>query len=501
MVPGPGRNWARVNTVQIMGLESNKLPFNAIVKGPPAALSSRSIASIELCIKQRSALIRDDWTALEKLSNQGIGDAYAAYRELMRALGAFDALSREMTGNTATLLKFRANQRDTRKEFFAEVKKELVRIAPDTSAKRLAALDALGKGRVAHNVIMESFKGRDLEDSQMVDGLIDSTVALFTRSLIAVTYANFNRHYKRLSTYPFKQHRDELLETFRRVINTFEKNLNANCKQLHAELSKHKLAQPAAERLAAHIEDALPEFGRVQASLYLYIDALKKVDASATLLETLGRLSAKGSELTRSAFAMHAAAYYLCLQSKAVKKDPKAEKILEGDPKQVYEASSPKGKDTKLIEVTNTPSGTYIEVAGFVSALTARRSMDRKLLSLATLTDTSGSAHMDAVGIFVQLRNVGLHEGAYCQCSGIWKKQSSVNKGKPAIEIEQLRINELAKGSWKVQLEDLADRFVDRWPGGLNIAFGLSPHVSGGPEGRSKRLGAGELIFRPFYRT
>ena len=54
-------------------------------------------------------------------------------------------------------------------------------------------------------------------------------------------------------------------------------------------------------------------------------------------------------------------------------------------------------------------------VRGFVSALTARRESDRKLLSLVTLTDASGSTQVELVGIFVQLRNTGLLEGAYCQ--------------------------------------------------------------------------------------
>jgi hypothetical protein len=480
--------------------EFKEMQFNRIIKGAPPPLSSRAIDSVQLWVKQRNALIRDNWEALEKLANQGLGDAYAAYRELMRTLGTSDALNREVNGHLATLLKFHAGHEDTREEFFAEMKKELLRSAPNTSRQQLAALDALGKGNLGHNRILESLEASKSEDSQMDDALINSTVALFTRSLMALTHGNFNRHYKKLTLHPLKGHRGELQETFRQVINAFEESLDANCKRLHAELTKHEPAQLAAERLAAHIEDALPEFGRVQASLSLYIDGLKEAQASAGLLETLGRLSAKASGLTRSAFAIHAAAYYLCLQSKALNKDPKAKKILEGDPHQGYEAPFPNGRDVELAEVKNIANGTYIEVRGFVSALTARRGSDRKLISLVTLTDASGSAQVEVVGIFVQLRNVGLLEGAYCQGSGIWKTKSSINRGKPAIEIEQLRINELAKASWKVELEDLADKFVDRWPGGLNIAFGLSPHLSGGPEGKSKRLGAGELIFRPFFR-
>lgn len=205
--------------------------------------------------------------------------------------------------------------------------------------------------------------------------------------------------------------------------------------------------------------------------------------------------------LSRSAFALHAAAYYLCLQSKAVKQDPKAKKLLQGTDTPPYSTAFPNGKDTKLKDVQGVAEGSIIELRGFVSSLTAKREgAERKLVSVFRLTDRSGSVEVDAVGVFAQLRNVGLLEGAFCQCSGSWRRQSTLNGGKPALEVQQLRIDELSERSWKVRMHDLSDRFIDWWPGGLNIAFGVSPHISGGPEGGSKKLGAGELIFRQFYR-
>jgi hypothetical protein len=481
-----------------MALKFNKLQFNEIVKGAPGTLSSRPSDSIRLMVMQRDALIRDTWTDLEKLSNQGIGHAYSAYRELMRTLGISHAVHRQANEHLATLLKFHAGDKETRREFFAEIKKELLKNAPAASARQLALLDALRKKTLAER--LEGLEEDKPGNSVMDDVLINSTVGLFTRSLMGLTHATFNKHYKKVALNPLEEHRGELQEAFQQVINAFEESLDANAKRLHTEVTKHRPAQAAAERLATHIEDALPEYGRLQASLSLYIDGLKKAQASTRVVETLGRLSAKASALTRSAIAMHAAAYYLCLQSKAVRKDPKAERLLEGSPHQRYETPLSTGRDTQLADVKSIANGTHIQVGGFVSALTARRDSDRKLLSLVTLVDASGSAQVEVVGIFVQLRNVGLLEGAYCQCSGTWKTKSSLNRGKPAIELEKLRINELAKKSWKVQLEDLADKFVDRWPGGFNISFGFSPHLSGGRQGQSRRLGAGELIFRPFFR-
>lgn len=475
--------------------------INGVIKGAPTALESNQLFtdSLQLWVKQRNALINDQWKDLEKLAIAGLGDAYASYRQMMRTLGVQDQFSKEATENLSLFLKFHASQKDSRKEFFEEVKNQLLKIKPDTSPARLAAIDALGEGNLSHNLILESFKGREVENTEAVNRAIDSTVALATRSLVALTHANYNLHYKELEEYPFALHEDELIEHFSSNITEFEEGLKSYLKELHSELGKKRSVQTAAEALAAHIEDALPEFGRLQASLYLYIAALKKVNASASTIEKAGRLSLRASSATRSAFSSHASAFYLSLQTKAADKDPKAKQLLDQGDKQ-FETSFFNGKDTNLAQVPGTASGTYIEVQGFVHALSARRDGDNKLLSTVTLSNLNGTDEVHAVGVFVQLRNIGLQEGAYCKLSGTWQKNSNINGGNPAIEIEQLRLDELGKKSWKDQFEDLSDRFVDRWPGGLNISYGISPHVSGGPEGDSKILGAGELIFKPFYR-
>lgn len=478
------------------------LQLDGIVRGAPADLqaTSRLTSLIQLWVQQRDALIRDNWERLEELASQGLGDAYAAYRTLMRTLGVVDALSQEAAENLANFLTFHASQEETRREFFAELKRQLVKLRPSLPAKDRAALDELGEGKVAHNLMLDRLKARESEDSDTVTREIDSTVALFNRSLVALFYASYNKRYKELGSHSFESFGDRLLGDFRLLIGQFEQGIDTHAKRLHKALNGGKGFHSAAEQLAAHIEDGVPEFGRVQAALNLYVEGLRKADAPSNLLDRLGSLAVKASALSRSAFAMHAAAYYLCLQSKAVEQDPKAKRMLEGGDSQPYAMSFPNGKDTKLKDIQDVAEGSFVELRGFVTSLTAKRDPDRKLISILTLADRSASVEVDAVGVFVQLRNGGLLEGAYCQCSGSWRKHSSLNSGNPALEIQQLRIDDLSEGSWKVQLHDLADRFIDWWPGGLNIAYGVSPHVSGGPEGGSKVLGAGELIFRQFYR-
>jgi hypothetical protein len=478
------------------------LQLGGIVTGAPADLQANPDlpSLIQGWVKQRDALIRDNWERLEELANQGLGDAYAAYRTLMRSLGAVDALSQETNATLATFLTFHASQEETRREFFEELKRQLVQRRPNLPANDRAALDELGEGKIRGNLMLRRLKATESQESDTDTRAIEYTVALFNRSLVALFYASYNTRYKELRPQSFENFGDRLLSDIQAQVDGFEQGIDARARSLYKALNDGKGFQSAGEQLAAHIEEGVAEFGRVQAALNLYVEGQRKASAPERLVDTLGRLAVKASELSRSAFALHAAAYYLCLQSKAVEQDPKAKKMLQGPDTQPYASAFPNGKDTRLKDIGSVGEGSFIELRGFVSSLTAKRGADRKLLSVFTLTDRSGSVEVDAVGVFAQLRNVGLLEGAFCQCSGSWRKQSAINGGKPALEIQQLRIDELSERSWNVQLHDLSDRFIDWWPAGLNIAYGVSPHVSGGPDGGSKKLGAGELIFRQFYR-
>jgi len=475
--------------------------LDAVLKGSPPALKGYTIftSAFEQMIKQRNALINDDWSRLEKLANQGLGQAYGAYGEISRDIGIAQAQSDEANEAFRSFLKFQAGHKETRKDFYSEVKKQVLKARPDISTDWLTALDALGEGKLGHNVVLESLQKREVESPDMIGSAIEATVALALRSLMALTYAGFHNHYRQISKYPFVAHKDELIPVIEIEVKKFEKDLESGLKRLYANMRDGLSPQSSCEDLLRLLEQSVPAFGRIQATVRLYALSLKDGDMEAAS-EQVGQLAAKAGDLTRSAFASYAAAYNLCLQGRMARIDPKIKRILEPEKKLAYDAKFPTGKHFQISKIDKAKNGAFVEVAGFVVSLTTRRESDAKLISELTLLDPVDDSTVEAVGIFAHLRHLGLQEGAYCVLNGLWRSQSKLNQNKPAVEIDKLSISELSKKSWKIRFQDSSDRFFDRWPGGLNMSYGLSPHVSKAEAGESKILGAGELIFKPFTR-
>lgn len=476
--------------------------FSGVIKGIPRRFDGYDAAVdiLRQLVRQRDALIDDDWQKLEELANEGTGKAYGTYREMIRSIGVRYHLNQEANLVRANLLKSHAKDKKTRKEFFAEVKNRLLGMQADIPAAYLAAFDKLGKGKTSKNVWIQNGEEVDVEDRHMVASSIDAIVALASKSLVALTYANFQSHHKRMAKYPFEVHDAAWLKSIEALVEAFGSSLEAGTKHLYDSIRKAGAVVPACEALSGSIEAQLPEFGRIQATLRGYMTRLGEKPETHRLQVAAGKLSAKAGRLTRSAFAAHAASYYLALQSRAARRDAKANAALKPAAGLRFETKFPSGKVTEISRAGLARNGAYLELSGFVQKLSARKGGDGKLISYFTLHQPGKDATADVVGVFVQLRNMGLQEGAYCSVSGTWRRNSTLHRGKPALEAEKLRINELSRKSWTVLFHDLADKFVDRWPGSLNIAYGLSPHVSGGKEGQSEILGAGELIFRSFIR-
>lgn len=477
-------------------------PLSLIVEGVPSSLKEYTIFTdaLNLMADQRIALVADDWDQLEELANQGLGFAYGAYRKMRRNLGVMDAISSEVNEGFAQMLREISKDKKRRTEFFSHLKTEFLKHKPDT--KLLNDLDALAEGNLKGNPIRSLLKSPPSESkNKSVDLTIDVTVALAVRSLMSLTYLSFQNHY----AYNFEHdyvgsfNDDEFLNVLQSEVDIFSEELNINIKRLHGNLVLGLSPAPAGEVLVAFLEESLPRFGRIQATLRLYATYLKN-EGKGMASEEVGNLSARAGDLTRSAFAAHASAYYLSLQSKAVYKDPKVTKIINHADRLAFDSEFPDGKNTEIAKVDKLKDGDYVEVAGFVQSIKTGKDSDGKLISQITLNDPSNDSNVVAAGIYVHFVHIGLAEGSYCHLNGTWQSRSGINNGNPAIEIEKLPINDLALSSWKILFQDLSDNFVDRWPGGLNISFGLSPHVSGEKEGDSHLLGAGELIFKPFIR-
>ena len=481
---------------------SNK--FSVVVEGVPSILKGYTTYTNALnqLVDQRRALVADDWDRLEMLANQGLGTAYGSYREMRRNLGVLHAISSEAKGEFAETLRKHSKDDKTRKEFFSIVKEELLKKNPEINNEYLKGLDELAEGKLKGNALLSILKTVPSESqTEMVESAIDATVALAVRSLMSLTYVNFQHHYTINSGHEFvgPYLENEFLNILQTEVDFFSDELENSMKKLHGDLVLGLSPELAAEELAGKLEESLPKFGRVQATIRLYATFLKDA-GKGTASEKAGNLSATAGDLTRSAFAAHAAAYYLSLQSKVVHQNPKVKKIINHAGQLAFYTDFPDGKNTEISKVDQLADGDYVEVAGFVQSIETGKDSDGKLITQVTLNDPSSNSNVVAAGIFVHLIHVGLSVGTYCRLNGTWQSKSGINKGNPAIEIEKLSINNLASRSWKISFQDLSDKFVDRWPGGLNISYGLSPHVSGEKEGDSQTLGAGELIYKPFIR-
>lgn len=478
--------------------------LSIVIEGIPTTLQGYTLytGAINQLVDQRRALVTDDWVRVEELANQGLGSFYGSYREIRRFLGVLDTLDLESKQHFIGMLKEHAKDDETRAAFFAKVKEDLLQLNPEIGEDYLKGLDDLAEGKTSNNDLLNLLKPAGaVSDSAMEDSAIEAAVALAVRSLMSLTFANFQSHYTTYLDHVFSGPylNDEFLNVLQDEVNMFAHQLAVSTKRLHNTLVMGLSPESTAEELAGNLEESLPRFGRLQATMRLYAIYLKKENKGAAS-EKVGELSARAGSLTRSALSSHASAYYLSLQSRKTAPKAKAAQLIAKAASLAFEVDLPNGKNTEISKTGQLADGDYVEVAGFVKAIQTGRDTDNKLITQVTLYDPSSNAEVVAAGIFVHLVHVGLSVDSFCRLSGTWRPTSGLNSGNPAIEIEKLPVNELSAVSWKVSFEDLSDKFIDRWPGGLNISYGLSPHFSGEEEGDSEVLGAGELIYRPFLR-
>ncbi|MFT5731085.1 MAG: hypothetical protein ACI8PB_005278 [Desulforhopalus sp.] len=479
--------------------------YNFFIEGYPSRISDDSIFvdAINLMGEQRSALIEDEWKKFEDLGNLGIGQAYGRYRELKRSLTESDN-SKALNADFIELLKMKSTDIENREEFFSDMKGEMLRRDPNTDPLILDALTKMSQGEEGEEVLNLI---KSVDNSFSYAGkytlAIDGTVSLAVRSLMALTYSNFHFHNEFLKDSQLVgPHKEEFLELLYIPVNTFQYELDKRMKQIYQHLVSGLSPVTASEELAEYVEESLPKLGRIQATTRLYAIALKEA-GKGTLSEKAGTLCVIAGDLTRQAFAALASAYYLSMESMLETPSTNVKNILKKSSSLAYDTGFPNGKNIQISKIDQVSDGEYIEVSGFITSIDAlREGADSKLISRITLFDPSSNTSVIAIGVFVNFRHIGLLEDTYCNLSGTWQSTSNINNNNPAIEIDKLAINEFSKTSWAVSFLDLSDKFVDRWPGGDNIRYGLSPHVSAFEDGEdeSRVLGAGEIIFKPFMR-
>jgi hypothetical protein len=253
----------------------------------------------------------------------------------------------------------------------------------------------------------------------------------------------------------------------------------------------------AATSLAGAIERSLPMFARTQAAIRVAMSRLRAL-GKGTAAERLGRLGVRAGALTREAIASHCACYRLAVSVLGPQPAKDVSSLLRKTDSLPFSVTLPNGKNTALKELGASLEGTFVEIEGFVEAVTADRQGDGKLISQVTLLDASSGNEADAVTVFAHLPHAGVTKDAFCRLSGIYRSSSSLFQGRPAVETDVLSLSELSKASWQIAFLRLADRWFQPWRAGANLYWSLGPH--GNEDDGEGFFGAGELLFMPFIR-
>lgn len=476
-----------------------------IIEGTPSIfnMDRAFLGTIHQMISQRKALVQDDWLGLEELANDGIATVHSLYQEMKKYFGVLPPLYANSKDSLLKIIEHHFADEEGRVAFFTDLKAELLNLDPEIEDVYVNGLDELIEGQIANNPLIEHLKGTKHieEDHEGAHQAIEETVALGVKSLMALTYCNFQKHYTIVKEIELDvlEGGEDLGTYLSQKVKTFGALLDKHLQKIYAAILESEHILKSTEALNQFIEIELPKFARLQATIRHYA-LLLKLDNQGTASEHVGELAAEAFNLSRSAFASYASAFYLALHSRLQTQDPKVKKALNNAKTLAFGESIPNGKNYDIAKIGTASDGEFVEVAGFVDAIVTGKDNDGRLITQVTLLDPSSGETVVIAGIYVHLLHIGMTVGSYCRMSGMWEFSSGLNKGAPAIKIDKLSINKLSTKSWITLFQDLSDRFVDRWPGGLNIKFGMSPHESGEEEGDSQLLGAGELIYKPFIR-
>src|SRR5829696_1550306 len=280
-----------------------------LIEGRPAYLAGYTLytEALQVMVDQKRALVADDWARLTRLANEGIGQAYGAFTEMARTVGVLDSLATAVNKEFAELLAAQARDEETREAFFAKVK-EVMAAAPDMPPAFIEGVDEFRQGKVTGNLLYEALRGGgpEVEDSDKIRDAIDATVALATRSLMGLTFADFQRHHETLLAIEFQPAGEMLGAALEQHVSAFREELDTGIRALYSAAAAGSPPDSVAHALVRKLEDSLPAFGRVQATIRRYATFLRD-EGRGTASEAAGRLGALAGDLTRAAFASYAA--------------------------------------------------------------------------------------------------------------------------------------------------------------------------------------------------
>ncbi|MBD8868180.1 hypothetical protein [Nocardioides donggukensis] len=455
----------------------------------------------DLLAAQRQAARDADWPALlgTSLTLLGAGQGHAV---AVRAVRSSDGTLAEdaLTGVGEVLDGLRQLAARPDHEAQAEGIRALLQESDAGLAARAAPLlDQVAAGAVDPSAFEEGERLADLlGQAPGTDVEAGLCVAAVTRGLLGVVHGTLNTT---RPTDPDPAGAERRLATLRSIVDrvdgaltTAERSLFDAC----AGGERDEIAA-AAVALARRAQDLLVHFAAAQAEGAALARTLRSAGRNADA-ERVGRALARGGRLVRRAVADAAVGTRLDLDL-ALRVLPPAVADLTDTAGLAFAAALPDGRNTEIAHLGPDDDGDLVEVAGFVTAASAAREPDGKLVGRVTLLDPSSGSSVELSLLFVHPAHAGLTLDGYAVAHGRYRSASERLDGGPGVEVDVLAPTALSRESWQARLWFSATPWLHPWRGRLHLDWSLGTHSAGPDDFEDATRGAAELILTPFTRT
>lgn len=251
-----------------------------------------------------------------------------------------------------------------------------------------------------------------------------------------------------------------------------------------------------ARRVADVVETTLLSLAVVLARCHTTAASLV-TGGKGTAAERMGETARLGGDLVRELAAVYAAALRIGSEAAIGAWSKEVETLVAHAATLHLEAALPDGRNVELAGLADVADGTLVDVSGFVSKTTAGHPEPQKLVGHIELLDPSSEATAQVVALFVHPAHAGIATGAFVRATGTYRHASTLNGGKPTVELAAIPLTELSNRSWRIGFLSLARQWISRWPNRLAISWSIGPHTAGDA---ARQQGAGDLIYPPLVR-
>lgn len=251
-----------------------------------------------------------------------------------------------------------------------------------------------------------------------------------------------------------------------------------------------------ARLVAESVETTLPSLAVILARCHT-TGANLVSNGKGAAAERLGEVARLGGDLVRELGAIYAATLRIASEAAIGVWSKEVETLLAHAATLHADAALPDGRNVEIAKLATVPDNTLVDISGFVSKTTAGHPEPQKLVGHIELVDPSSEATAQVVALFVHPAHAGIATGVFVRATGTYRHASTLNGGKPTVELAAIPLSDLAKRSWRIGLLSLARQWISRWPNRLAISWSIGPHMAGDA---AHQQGAGDLIYPPLVR-